>query len=78
MVGLASKIIIGFSPTVFSSNSRTMIFFDFSMIIISILIWQQLIKKSDKRTQEITGIIIKTIGVLQYINVLLCILLTQD
>ncbi len=78
LVGLASKIIIGFSPTVFSSNSRTMIFFDFSMIIISILIWQQLIKKSDKRTQEITGIIIKTIGVLQYINVLLCILLTQD
>ena len=79
-VGLASKLILGFSPTVFSSQGRSMIFFEFSMIIVSILIWQELIKKSDKNDKKIqkrTESIIKCAGVLQFINVLLCILLTQ-
>lgn len=80
LVGLASRIIIGFSPTVFSSAERTMIFFDFSMIIVSILIWQELIKKNDKTDKKIqkrTECAIKTLGILQYLNVLLCILFTQ-
>ncbi len=80
LVGLASRIIIGFSPTVFSSAERTMIFFDFSMIIVSILIWQELIKKNDKTDKKIqkrTECAIKTFGILQYLNVLLCILFTQ-
>lgn len=80
LVGLASKIIIGFSPTVFSSVERSMIFFEFAMIIVSILIWQEFIKKTDKndkKVQKRTEIIIKVAGILQYINVLMCILLTQ-
>ena len=79
-VGLASKIIIGFSPTAFSSVERSMIFFEFAMIIVCILIWQEFSKKSDKNDKKIqkrTEGIIKCAGVLQYINVLLCILLTQ-
>ena len=57
-----------------------MIFFEFSMIIISILIWQELIKKNEKndlKVQKRTSAIIKCIGAVQYINVLLCILYTQ-
>lgn len=80
LVGLASKIILGFSPTVFSSVERSTIFFEFSMIIVLLLIWQELIKKTDKndkKVQKRTEIIIKGAGILQYINVLMCILLTQ-
>lgn len=78
--GLASRLLMGFSPTIFSSGERTMIFFEFAMIISSILIWQELMKKNDKndiKIQKRTGIIIKCIGAIQYFNILLCILYTQ-
>lgn len=78
--GLASRLVMGFSPTIFSSGERTMIFFEFAMIIDSILIWQELMKKSDKndiKVQKRTGTIIKCIGAIQYFNILLCILYTQ-
>ncbi len=78
--GLASRIIMGFSASIWASGERTMIFFEFAMIIISILIWQELIKgteKNDKKVQKRTGTLIKFVGSLQYINVLLCILMTQ-
>ena len=80
LVGLASRLIMGFSPTIFASASRTMIFFEFSMIIVSILVWQELIKKTDKndiKIQNRTSALIKCAGILQYLNVLLCIFLTQ-
>ena len=80
LVGLASKVMIGFSPTVFSSAERTTIFFEFSMIIVMFLIWQEFTKKTEKnekKNQKKLEIIIKSAGVLQYINVLMCILLTQ-
>lgn len=80
LVGLASRLIMGFSPTVFLSGERTMLFFEFSMIIVSILVWQELIKKndkSDKKIQKRTEFVIKSSAVLQYINCLVCILITQ-
>lgn len=80
LVGYASRLIMGFSPTIFASATRTMIFFEFSMIIVSILVWQELVKKNDKndiKIQNKTSAIIKCAGILQYLNVLLCILLTQ-
>lgn len=81
LAGLASRVIMGFSATIWASGERTMVFFDFAMIAASILIWQELIKvkekdKLDKKVHR-TSIIIKTAGVLQYINVLLFVLLTQ-
>lgn len=80
MIGLASKIILGFSPTVFSSLERSTIFFEFCMIIDILLIWQEMAKKTEKNDKKIqmkTEVIIKSAGILQYINVLMCILLTQ-
>ena len=79
-VGLASRLIMGFSPTVFLSGERTMLFFEFAMIIVSILVWQEIIKKTDKNEKKIqkrVDFIIKSAAILQYINCLICILATQ-
>ncbi len=81
LVGLASKIILGFSPTVFSSAERSTIFFEFAMIIVTFLIWQEFTKKTEKNDKKILKrmeVIIKIAGVLQYINVLMCVLLTTQ
>ena len=80
LVGLASRLIIGFSPTVFISGQRTMIFFEFAMIIVAMLVWQELIKKTDKadiKVQNRLSITIKLLGAMQYFNMLFLILLTQ-
>lgn len=80
MAGFASRMLMGFSPTVFISGQRTMIYLEFAMIIVSILIWQELIKKSDKTDKKIqkrTEVLIKSLGVFQYINILLFVLMTQ-
>ena len=53
LVGLASRLIMGFSPTVFLSGERTMLFFEFAMIIVSILVWQEIIKKTDKSEKKV-------------------------
>ena len=50
------------------------------MIIVSILVWQEIIKKTDKNEKKIqkrVEFIIKLGAVLQYINCLVCILATQ-
>lgn len=72
LAGLASKVIMGFSPTVFVSKTRTMIFFDFAMIIISYLIWQELKKNKTKGINYISGII-KITAMIQYLNILIYI-----
>ena len=57
-----------------------MLFFDFSMIIVSILLWQEIMKKNDKAEKKIqkrTEFVIKAAAVLQYISCLICILVTQ-
>lgn len=80
LVGLASRLIMGFSPTVFLSGERTMLFFEFAMIIVSILVWQEIIKKTDKSEKKIQKrieFIIKSGAAMQYINCLICILATQ-
>lgn len=80
LVGLASRLIMGFSPSIFLSSVRTIFYFDIAMLIVVVLIWQELITKTDKNEKKIQGrayAIIKGIAVLQYINVLITILLTQ-
>ncbi len=72
LAGLASRIVIAFSPTVFVSKTRTMIFFDFSMIAISYIIWEKLSDKIENEKQEkimnVTNTIIKFSAVIQFIN----------
>ncbi len=80
LVGLASRVMMGFSPTIFASGVRTTIFFDFSMLIVILLIWQEFSKKTEKndiKTQKKLGIVLECTGILQYINALLYILISQ-
>ncbi len=71
LAGLASRIVIAFSPTVFVSKTRTMIFFDFAMIIISYIIWQMLDKK-DKKINFVSACI-KIAAIMQYANTIVYI-----
>lgn len=74
LAGLASRIVIAFSPTVFLSKTRTMIFFDFAMIVVSYLIWDRLNKnKEHEKTINIVNTIINFTAVIQFINVLIYI-----
>lgn len=80
LVGLASRLIMGFSPSIFVSSVRTIFFLDISMLIVTLLIWQEFIKKTDKyekKVQKRIYAVVKLTAVLQYINVLVTILLTQ-
>ena len=80
LAGLASRVMMGFSPTVFVSGERTRIYFDFAMIIVSLLVWLEFKKNTEKidiRSINRTEKAIQLAGVFQYINVLVCILLTQ-
>ena len=57
-----------------------MIFFEFAMIIVAMLVWQELMKKNDKNDLKIQGRVsatIKVLGAMQYLNILFLILLTQ-
>lgn len=74
LAGLASRIVVAFSPTVFLSKTRTMIFFDFAMVAVSYLIWDKLNKnKEHEKTINITNTIINFTAVIQFINVLIYI-----
>lgn len=74
LAGLASRIILGFSPTVFVSKSRTMIFFDFAMIIISYMIWQEISKnKKESKGINLVSTMIYCTAAVQYLNVLVYI-----
>lgn len=74
LAGLASRIIVAFSPTVFVSKTRTMIFFDFSMIVVAYLIWEKLDKEKDhKKLLDITNTLIKFVAVIQFLNTLIYI-----
>ena len=79
LAGLCSRVMIGFSPTIFASGARTMIFFEFGMSAISMIIWQELMKdsKMDKKLMNKTEVAIKFMAIVQYLNVLFCILFTQ-
>ncbi len=77
LAGLASRIIVAFSPTVFVSKTRTMIFLDFAMIAISYIIWNKLDTetKSERESKvfKVTETIIKFSAAIQFINCLIYI-----
>lgn len=73
LAGLASRLIASFSATVFISAPRTMIFFDFAMLIVSLLIIQELLlKKKEKAAGFLSGMI-WIIAWLQVLNLIMVI-----
>ena len=73
LVGLCSRIIASFSSTVFISAPRTILFFDFAMLIVSFLIIQDLIINNKEKQVNILTTIIECIAGLQVLNLLLFI-----
>lgn len=79
-LGGMSRVILGFSPTVFASTDRTFIFLEFAFIMISILIWQEFLKETDKASAKVRSRLatfIVTLSALQYIHILIYVLISQ-
>ena len=80
VLGVGSRVAIGFSPTVFASTERTFLFFDFALIIISILVWKEFIKETDKsavNARNRLAIGIGILSVLEYIHTVIYALVSQ-
>lgn len=41
LIGCGTRLLMGFSPTIFASSTRTMIFLDFSFLLIIICLWKR-------------------------------------
>lgn len=80
IVGFGTRCAMALSPTIFVSTNRTFAFFEFAMLICTLLIYQEYCKKDDKTDKKIQNKLVwfaKVVGVLEYINVLLFIMITQ-
>jgi hypothetical protein len=75
--GLVTRLIMGFSPTIFVSENRTCIFLEFACLICTLLIWQEFIKKAEKKTKTKAYNIVAWISIIQYIISLSFIWLTH-
>lgn len=66
--GLVSRLIMGFTPTLYVSTNRTFIIMEFACIICTLLIWQEFITKADKKYKtKIYNVIVWT-SIIQYIS----------
>lgn len=80
VLGLMTRIALGFSPTVFASTDRTFLFFEFALLIISILIWQEFMKETDKaqvKVRTTLATVIAVLAVLEYCHTILFVLMSQ-
>lgn len=80
LIGLGSRIMMALSPTIFTSTNRTFVFFEFAMLIVALLIWQEFLKKEEKNDKKIQNKIFTAMKIgatLQYINTMIFILITQ-
>ena len=74
ILGLMSRIALGFSPTVFASTDRTFLFFEFALIMITILIWQEFVKETDKtpvKARTNLATLIVCLAILQYFHTII-------
>ena len=70
MAGLASRLIIGFSPTVFASAERTSVFFYYSLIMIDVLILTEMINNNrieESNKIKAMTILVSTFNILNYL-----------
>ena len=61
--GLVSRIIIGFSPTIFASGLRTFIYFYFALLIVNLLVVDNIFKKTTRSVQKIITYIFVYAGI---------------
>lgn len=70
-LGLGSRMALGFSPTMYASNTRTYVFLDFSFILVGLCIYKEVRTILTLRKKDLLFNTIGIIGVLSYINVLI-------
>ena len=75
--GLVTRILMGFSPTVFVSRNRTCIFLEFACLICALLIWQEFIKKTEKKTKTKVYNVVAISAIVQYVVTLSFILISH-
>lgn len=75
--GLVTRIIMGFSPTVFASENRTCLFLEFACLICTLLIWQEFIKKVEKKTKTRVYNVVVWTSVVQYVVTLTFVLMSH-
>ena len=67
LIGCGSRVMIGFSPTIFESGNRTMIFLYFSLLFIILLLWNKYKKSLYKKKIIIFNTIIIVFIIINYI-----------
>ena len=80
LVGVMTRVAMGFSPTIFASTDRTFLFFDIALIIIGILVLQEFMKQTDKaqiKSRTRLETFIAVLAVLQYSHTLIYALISQ-
>lgn len=75
--GLVTRILMGFSPTVFVSRNRTCIFLEFACLICALLTWQEFIKKTEKKTKTKVYNVVAISAIVQYVVTLSFILISH-
>ena len=65
--GLVSRLIMGFSPTIFVSTNRTFVMMEFACLICTLLIWQELVKNADKKYKTKVYNVVVWTSIIQYV-----------
>ena len=73
LAGLASRLILGFSPTVFASGQRTFFAFDFSVIILDFYLFSLLFDHKETNLKKCFSYILVILTCLQIINTIIVI-----
>lgn len=74
LIGGASRVMMGFSPTVFASGTRTMIFLYFSLLIITMLLYKEYYTRLNKKELHIILGIMLILIVLNYTRLFVAII----
>lgn len=70
LLGLATRFVMGFSPTIWASGERTFSILYFSLIVCSIMLFNQIAKCGSSRFLRVLFAVISSTAVLSYINTL--------
>lgn len=80
LIGFATRMEMAFSPTIFASTNRTFIYLEFAMLICAYMIWEEYLNKEDKIDKKVQNRLFfatEAGAILQYINVLIFVAITQ-
>jgi len=73
LIGAISKFILVFTSSIFASAPRTIIYFDFSILIVVFLIMQEILKKNERFFSN-TLLGIQSLAIYQFINNIILII----